>query len=262
MTNDQLVNVQSPPTGHALDFYRGGFEQMKEVATLLSKSDLVPDHFKQRPANIIIALEFAHRANVSPFAAMQSMFVISGKPGMSAAMAISLARQARVWKHLRYEVAGKGETLAVRAIATLDDGIEISETVTYQQANADGWTKNPKYKSLPELMLKYRAATFLIRTHFPEVLFGMHTIEELQDVSAARGQRVVDPIPVQPLSNKSKEEKIVTVDCGIDQMTRDDGKHEEAPPKQHPSPPVMAPSNIVEKIRGRIQPNSFERDDS
>ena len=35
-------------------------------------------------------------------------------------------------------------------------------------------------------MLRYRAATFLIRAHFPETLFGMQTVEELDDVAAAK----------------------------------------------------------------------------
>lgn len=54
-----------------------------------------------------------------------------------------------------------------------------------KEATADGWTKNPKYQSLPELMLRYRAATLLIRTHAPEVMNGMQGIEELEDIRAA-----------------------------------------------------------------------------
>ena len=34
-------------------------------------------------------------------------------------------------------------------------------------------------------MLRYRAATLLIRTHSPEVLNGLQTREELEDVAAA-----------------------------------------------------------------------------
>ncbi len=55
-----------------------------------------------------------------------------------------------------------------------------------KEAKAENWTKNPKYNTLPELMLRYRAATLLIRTHAPEVLHGMHMIEELRDVEASK----------------------------------------------------------------------------
>jgi hypothetical protein len=172
------------------------FAQTKEIATALSNSDLVPPHFQKKPANVLIALEFAHRNNIAPFAAMQSMFVVHGRVGMSAAMAISLARKHNVWKKLVYTTTGSGNTLAVTAVATLHDDTEATATVSMFMANEAGWSKNAVYKSIPEQMLKYRAATFLIRAHFPEVLFGMQTVEEIDDVQAAK--KVVQ-VPHQPV---------------------------------------------------------------
>lgn len=171
------------------------FGQTKEIATALSNSDLVPPHFQKKPANVLIALEFAYRNDIAPFAAMQSMFVVHGRVGMSAAMAISLARKHNVWRSLKYKVEGKGESLSVTAIATLHDDSEVEATVTMQMANIAGWTKSAIYKSIPEQMLKYRAATFLIRSNFPEVLFGMQTVEELNDVEASKKAKPVTPTP-------------------------------------------------------------------
>lgn len=178
------------------------FDKTKDIAKALSSSDLVPDHFRGKPANVLIALEFAFRHDIAPFAAMQSLFVVHGKPGMAATMAISLARKNNVWKKLDYEVKGKDESLEVTAVATLHDDTEIRNTVTMKMAISGGWAKNPIYKTLPEQMLKYRSATFLIRAHFPEVLFGMHTTDELDDIQAAKNvtpakptQRIIDVEP-------------------------------------------------------------------
>lgn len=162
------------------------FSQTKEIAKALSCSDLIPDHFRGKPANVLLALEFAARNDIAPFAAMQSMYVVHGKVGMTAAMAISLARKHNVWKSLKYVVSGYDESLTVTAIATLHDGDTVETTVSYLMAYRAGWTKNAVYKSIPEQMLKYRAATFLIRSNFPEVLFGMQTVEELRDVEASK----------------------------------------------------------------------------
>lgn len=162
------------------------FAQTKEIAKALSCSDLIPDHFRGKPANVLLALEFAARNDIAPFAAMQSMYVVHGKVGMTAAMAISLARKHNVWKSLKYVVSGYDESLTVTAIATLHDSDTVETTVSYLMAYRAGWTKNAVYKSIPEQMLKYRAATFLIRSNFPEVLFGMQTVEELRDVEASK----------------------------------------------------------------------------
>ncbi len=171
------------------------FAQTRDIANALASSDLVPPHFQKKPSNILIALEFAHRNDIAPFAAMQSMFVIHGRVGMNASMAISLARKHNVWKSLTYKTTGSGASLSVTAIAKLHDDSEASATVTMQMANDAGWSKNAIYKSIPEQMLKYRAATFLIRAHFPEVLFGMSTVEELNDVHAAKNVTPVKPAP-------------------------------------------------------------------
>ena len=169
------------------------FNRIHEIAKSLAASDLVPAHFQRKPANVLIALEFAHRNNISPFQAMQSIFVVHGRPGLSAAFAISLARKANVWKKLQYKVEGSGDSLVVTAIATLHDDDKIESSVSMEMAKKAGWTKNAIYASLPEQMLKYRAATFLIRANFPEVLFGMSTVDEIEDVSASK-----KPVNVTP----------------------------------------------------------------
>jgi len=196
-------------TSNSLAIYEN-FAQTKEIAQALSSSDLVPDHFKKKPANVLIALEFAHRNDISPFAAMQSLFVIHGRVGLTASMAISLARKHNVWKSLVYKVEGEGNTLAVTAIAKLHDDSEATATVSMKMANDAGWSKNAIYKSIPEQMLKYRAAVFLIRSHFPEVLFGMQTVEELRDVDAAQAKNVTPP--------PRKEEPMITIDHELEEM--------------------------------------------
>ena len=51
-------------------------------------------------------------------------------------------------------------------------------------AKAEGWygKKGSKWVTMPELMLRYRSATFLIRTTAPEIALGFQTTEEWRDV--------------------------------------------------------------------------------
>jgi hypothetical protein len=51
-------------------------------------------------------------------------------------------------------------------------------------AKAEGWfAKNgSKWKTMPELMLRYRAAAFFGRLYAPDVLNGMHATEEAEDI--------------------------------------------------------------------------------
>ena len=159
-----------------------------KFAQIISKSDIIPSHYRNKPENVFIAVQTAYRMGLDPMLIMQNTFVVSGKLGMTSAFAISLANQSGMFDAgLRYRVEGEGESLRVTAYTNLKNtGEEISYTIGMKEAKAENWTKNPKYKTLPELMLRYRAATLLIRTHAPEVLNGMHMVEELKDVEASK----------------------------------------------------------------------------
>jgi hypothetical protein len=163
-----------------------GLEMMEKAlkfAEIMSQADIIPTHYRGKPANVFIAVQSALRMNLDPMQIMQNTFVISGKLGMVSAFAISLANGSGLFDSgIRYRIDGSGENLKVTAYTNLKKtGEEISYTITMREAKAEGWTKNAKYQSLPELMLRYRAATLLIRTHAPEVLNGMHMVEEIED---------------------------------------------------------------------------------
>jgi hypothetical protein len=73
-------------------------------------------------------------------------------------------------------------------------------------AKAEGWlTKSgSKWQTMPELMLRYRAAAFFARLYAPDITLGMATTEELRDSNEREIQAAVVP-PVKALFNKLKE---------------------------------------------------------
>lgn len=162
------------------------FGQLMKLADIFSKSKMVPPHFQGQPQNCFVALQMAYRMELDPMVALQNIYVVSGKPGLSSQLIISLInRSGKLKGPLKFKTEGKGETLAVTAYGVLQDGDEVSFTVPWSMVVAEGWTKNPKYKSMPEVMMRYRAASFLARFTFPEVIIGMHSIDEIEDVNAS-----------------------------------------------------------------------------
>ncbi|MBM3467462.1 MAG: hypothetical protein FJX70_06525 [Alphaproteobacteria bacterium] len=188
-----------------------GLEMMEKAlkfSEIMAQADIIPAHYRGKPANVFIAVQSALRMNLDPMQIMQNTFVISGKLGMVTAFAISLANQSGLFDSgIRYRIDGSGENLKVTAYTNLKKtGEEISYTITMREAMAEGWTKNPKYRTLPELMLRYRAATLLIRTHVPEVLNGMHMVEEIEDVTIA----TKDVTPNKAASISSKLDSVLS----------------------------------------------------
>ncbi|RLC19397.1 MAG: hypothetical protein DRH93_15595 [Deltaproteobacteria bacterium] len=177
------------------------FEHAQRVAKMLSQSTMVPDHFRENIGNCVIALNYAARAGVDPFMVMQKMYIIHGKPAVEAQLQIALFNNSPRFSALKFKVSGTGDNLACVAYATERETGEVIEgvTISIAMAKKEGWfqKKGSKWQSLPELMLRYRAAAFFIRVNSPETTLGLQTKEELQEM---------DFIDVTP--NKKVEQEI------------------------------------------------------
>jgi hypothetical protein len=171
------------PTDLFLDVPR--FNQLYRVATAFANSLFVPAAYRGKPESCMIAFDLAQRLDVHPVMLMQNTFEVGGRPGFTVEFLVALASFRGVFTGpIQYRETGtaKGGDLAVTAYATLaKGGIEVDATVTLAEAKADGWTRNAKYQSIPEQMLRKRAAGRLIGLYAPEIKFGFPTLEEAED---------------------------------------------------------------------------------
>jgi hypothetical protein len=164
------------------------FDHAQRVAKMLSAASLVPDNFKNNIPNTMIALEMANRIGASPLMIMQNMYVVHGKPSWSSQFIISAVNACGRFTQLRFVTEGAGETLSCYATATdRKTGEKLKGvTVTMAMAHAEGWVNKSgsKWKTMPELMIQYRAATFFGRLYAPDILQGMPTNDEVEDFTA------------------------------------------------------------------------------
>jgi hypothetical protein len=166
------------------------FEQLQRGAKVFADSDLVPDHMRGKVSNCVIALALAYEMGESPITVMQAINVVKGHAGWSAQYMIArLNRSGIIRGRLQWRIETVKGDMLVTAFATMTDTGEMTEspTVSLAMAKAEGWDRNPKYQSMPEVMLRYRAATFFVRMNCPEVMYGYHTTDEIEDVEAAGG---------------------------------------------------------------------------
>lgn len=167
------------------------FELDWRSAKYLSMSRVIPQHFQGKTEDCMVACMMARQLGVHPFHMLQALHFINGRTGYSASFAIAMANTRGPFAGpINWETKGKGDQLEVTAYAIVKaTGDRVSATTSMAMATAEGWTKNPKYRSIPEHMLKLRAATWLIRTTCPEVLFGLSTDEEIETMTV----RSVEP---------------------------------------------------------------------
>jgi hypothetical protein len=162
--------------------------------------------------NCIIALNMATRMGADPLMVMQNLYVVEGRPSWSSQFIISAINSCGRFSPLRFDLSEPGEEQEVefetyrwenrqkvtytaktkirprtcrawaieKATGERLDGPEVS----MQMALEEGWLQKngSKWRTMPEVMLRYRCAAFFGKLYAPELLMGMTTVEEAHDI--------------------------------------------------------------------------------
>ena len=179
-----MTIATTEPTGTTAairtDTQHMGFGEKVEYAKLLADAGMIPEAYRNKPANCLVAIEYGEALGVAPIVAINQIAVVKGGVSMEAKLMISLARKAG------HTVRLSGDDKSATCVIIRADDPAHEATVTWDQAKATKaglwgsghWAKNPG------LMLRYRAAAENIRLTCPEVLAGIsHTPEEQAEIA-------------------------------------------------------------------------------
>ena len=229
---EQLQRVAKALAGSTLVpvQYRA-FTEKKEYGTVVGH---VPN-----PAglpNCVVALNMALRMGADPLMVMQNLYVIEGRPSWSSQFIIASLNSCGRFSPLRFDLSEPGKTEDLTYSATFwKEGKKVTEqrkakirhqtctawvieketgerlngpTLSMQMAIDEGWqTKNgSKWLTMPEVMLRYRAASMLGRPYAPELLMGLQSREEIEDfIDATADNAGTYRVDVNDLRNKEPE---------------------------------------------------------
>ena len=180
-----------------------GFDLVQRVAKMFSASSLVPETYRGNIPNCVIALEMAQRIGSSPLMTMQNMYIVHGRPAWSSQFLIACLSASGRFSPLRYKDTGVKGTDSEGIIAWAKDLLD-GETlegpeVTVAMAKKEGWFQKTgsKWQTMPQLMLRYRAATFFARLYSPELTMGIRTTEEAAETAFADAEAGPAPYGVK-----------------------------------------------------------------
>ncbi|AOI57407.1 hypothetical protein WI26_07210 [Burkholderia diffusa] len=166
-------------------------------------------------ANAVVALNMAQRMGADPLMVMQNLYIVEGRPSWSSQWIIAAVNGCGRFSPLRFDIRRLGrktvpyvtfewsgptgnrtrtekrqdvEIEDIECIAwALERGTDTrleSPPVSIELAVKEGWyTKNgSKWQTMPEVMLRYRSASFFGKLYAPELLMGLTTVEEAADI--------------------------------------------------------------------------------
>ena len=183
----------------------GSLDEQVNFAKTVSAGDLLPQAYRNKPANVMIAMGLGSSMGLSPMESLYRIDVIQGKPTASAELIASNVR--RAGHILRLEV--NENPPAARCVIVRADDPDFEHVVIrdLEWAKGMGLVTKDNYKKQPATMLGWRALTACARKACPEALYGVqHTADELSDggsvpnaaaptVSVADFQTPAEPTP-------------------------------------------------------------------
>ena len=187
------------------------FAQKMQMAAALSKTQFVPVAFRNKPEDCLVALDMAARLGMNPLAVFPEIYVIDARAAFSSKFLIALVNRSGRFTRIIYDEGVDGEAsvtfasrqrrgddivytpaivpnyYAVARFTELATGHEYtSPRIDLHFAEKNGWVAKvgSKWQSMPEIMVRYRAASTLIKSVAPELVLGLEFAEDLMDTPA------------------------------------------------------------------------------
>lgn len=234
MEQNEMVVRDNHPNQSQPSIYSSelAFEAAQRMAKQLCTSTMVPKEYQNNISNTLVALEMSYRTGVSPLMVMQNLHVIQGRPSWSSSFIIASLNSCGRFTPLQFKTTPLGgkvvkfiesawvngqkqrkenqitiQDFSCVAFAQDRKGNQIvGPIVSVEMAVKEGWyTKSDsKWPTMTELMLNYRAAAFFGRLYAPDVLQGMHTVEEVKDFGGTIEE------PNKPTAVQILNERVVT----------------------------------------------------
>jgi len=117
------------------------------------------------------------------------MYVVHGKPGLEAQLLIAMANKSGVFAdRITWSFSGtkgKDDWTCTAHATDAKTGEHYEMSIDWTTVKKEGWLekKGSKWKTIPEMMFRYRTASWLIKSYAPEVAMGFQTADELDDMT-------------------------------------------------------------------------------
>lgn len=168
-----------------------------ELSKLLSQSDLVPQDYKGKPGNVLVAVQMGQELGIQPMQALQNIAVINGRPTVWGDLMLALVRGSGLLEYCNESVNGDTATCEVKRKGEPDP---IVRTFSWLEAIQAGYDKKTgPWKTHRNRMLQMRARAFALRDGFADVLRGLQMREEVIDIPPADVVRVETPTKTETL---------------------------------------------------------------
>ena len=174
------------------------------IAKMLSQSDLVPATYKNKPANVLIAMQMADKTKLDILTVMSSLYIVQGRPSWSGQYCIMAVNGCGRFEPLKFQWFHEDAKNPERVTGCVayakeknSDSVCYGTKVDDEMVKGFGWDSKAGSMWLKggmrNQMFMYRCAAFFARTYCPEVLCGLYTADENRDIAGKYDDVIEEP---------------------------------------------------------------------
>ena len=186
--NKEVAQQRNKVTDFSLGIFgtSDNFMMATQMAKALASSTVVPKEYQGNFSNGLVAIEIAQRLRTSPLMVMQNLNVIQGRPSWSAQFLIAMVNGSGKYDmELQFDekTDKDGKPFSCQCWTERKGRKVTGIVVDMDMAKAEGWVQKngSKWKTMPQVMLRYRAASFFARMNCPELTLGYYSQDEIID---------------------------------------------------------------------------------
>lgn len=255
-------------TGKELLPAPANFQEAMDIAEIMSRSQLIPKNFQGRPNDVVVAMMWSHTLGIPTVQGLQYIAVINGKPSMYGDGLLAVAMASGQMADFKETFVGGDSDDGLTAICTVKrKGLEspiIGQFSVADAKRAGLWGKIGPWKQYPKRMLKMRARAFALRDAFPDILSGMGSGEEQEDIINGTHTEMPDQPASEekPARKMPRRKKAATADVGIvgdaeipqseSAMPQDEPTAVEEVPQEEPAQEAQNDSHEFDEVRERL----------
>lgn len=203
------ITIQNAQRGELLPAPKSTAEAM-ELAKTLASSQLIPKAFQQRPGDVFVAMLWSHSLGIPIVQGLQGIAVINGKPSLYGDALLAVCMGSGQMADIEETVTGNADNLtATCKVTRRGKPTPVVSTFSMADARAAGLLGKPgPWKQYTSRMLKMRARAFALRDAFPDVLSGIASAEEMQDIEGTATEKATENVAEQVAKMPRRRSKL------------------------------------------------------
>lgn len=175
-----MSKLVASPNSSKFSLAPRSIEEAMQYAEVIARSEIIPPDYRNKPANVLVAVQMGMELGLPPLQALQNIAVINGRPAVWGDALLAIARAHPDFEYINERFDESTQT----AVCIVKRKGEPEQTRTFSQKDAQQaglWGKNT-WKAYPKRMLQMRARSWALRDVFPDALRGLSVAEEVVDI--------------------------------------------------------------------------------